>query len=286
MRKIIYTGALTLSVAILALQLGRTISLMRQGAELKRKEEAFLKTSSNSGRAPANISDRRWEKEISQTAKEARVPKLTSVGIDKNKTPIQIQLEWEGSQSSTLRFLRALENLNGLGTCLKLQLASSSDGSGAVRGRAVFSTQRIERPKIVVAAAPAVRDVFRSPWTPKRESLNTAFLETLKKQEESRKADQARLDEERKAQEETARLDNTRRQLETQYVVTGIVHNGREALAFVSARGGENLMLRSGDTLQDARVTAIDDKKGEVRLDYLGKFQTVLRLNSPSGRSY
>ena len=81
------------------------------------------------------------------------------------------------------------------------------------------------------------------------------------------------------------RLEAKRGELESQVKLTGIVNNGRETLAFISLEGpqSKNVIVRVGDMLQEARIAAIDARKYEVRLDYAGKLEVLVKLKPNQG---
>ena len=87
---------------------------------------------------------------------------------------------------------------------------------------------------------------------------------------------------EEQAQTEKNRLDQKKQSLSTTLVLSGIAKSGPNSVAMVDSRGPERgmLMLHVGDKVSEAQVTSIDERKGEVILDYEGKIQVVLRMSN------
>jgi hypothetical protein len=112
-----------------------------------------------------------------------------------------------------------------------------------------------QRAIFIPTAAPVIQPAVRVRPVKATQVVNKKLLE-----------DQQKLDAERTLNEQIDRLKKL--------VLSGVVNNGREPMAFVNGA-----MIRVGDVVQDARVAVIDDKKGEVTLDLAGKSQVVLRIN-------
>ena len=244
------------------------------------EKEASHKISALSSASAAPVDG--LESALSAAAKKSGTRRLLSVNSGESRGARIIELEWEGSQQATVQFLSLLQSTSTVGICSGLRITGSPAEPGLLRARGTFemgaARVRSDRPN----GAPALaRDVFAPLWRDATGSDPVRLAREQKKMEEVRLREQQRADEERRGQEEARRIEEKRRGLETQLVVTGIVHNGREAMAFMNRHnaGGQTVMVRSGDLIEEAKVTNIDEKKGEVWLDYLGKFQTVLKIN-------
>ncbi len=193
------------------------------------------------------------------------------------------QIEWEGTPVTALRFVDALIAKKIVGRCERLRLTTDAAEPAIVRIRGEFDRRAVV--KMDRSTDASIRNVFFPLWSERRDPPPTvANAAADKKREHEQQMEREKAEKDRLEREQMQQLENKKRELETGLSVSGIVNNGREPIAFVSARaGGQTLMLRGGDTIQDAQVTAIDEKKGEVRLDYLGKFQVSLRLNAAAG---
>ena len=76
------------------------------------------------------------------------------------------------------------------------------------------------------------------------------------------------------------RLEQRKAYFQNGFSVAGIAGAGASAVAFLtSAADHRSLMVKAGDAIEEARVTAVDPEHGEVRLDANGLFTIVLRLN-------
>lgn len=280
--------AFFLMSAVNTLQFRRAIKETNQGLNRFRTDRSWVNPGENNRRRDPGL-----EATLGRLSQSANLKRLLSVGMTETPSGNGVLVEWEGTLAGTLRFLNLLRSESAFGPCQKLQLASVGQGQGPLRGKASFILDsRITDAKISVSSSTISlvalkmdRDIFASPW-PIVEQVSMAESETrrLKKEREGQQKEQDHMEKERLAQQEQEKLKEKRRHLEDSLAVTGIMNNGREALAFIQLRsgGGQNLMVRTGDTVEEARVLRIDEKKGEVELDYLGQFQIRLKLSSRS----
>ena len=268
------------SAAVVLLRLSTWVSVRREDARL-RSDLAALGSSSRAARSGAvPASDVLVQGLLGEDARQAGVPRLLNVGSSAGEADGPVTVEWEAPGRACLHFLARLQAR--LGRCETLDITSGEPP--LLHVTAAFE----RRPWLAAGGGPAIqtstvtfaRNVFASLWKPKQEDLALAQARELKKQEDERKAEQERADQERQARDEQQQLAGKRQQLETELALTGIVNNGHEALAFVSNRsaGGQAAVVRSGDMIADARVASIDEARGEVALDYRGKFQVLLKM--------
>jgi hypothetical protein len=271
------------SAGVFLLRLSTLVVARHQESRLQADVTALAHRSGASPQAGSPASDVLIQGIVGDEARKAGVRRLLNVGGSAGPAGDTLTVEWEAKGPASFRLVERLQSR--LGRCEKLDITSAEPPL-------LHVTTAFERRLSPAAGGAAVqisttafaRNVFAPLWKPRPENVALAQARELKKQEDERKAEQERADQERQAREEQQQLASKQQQLETQLSLTGIVNNGHEALAFVSNRsaGGQATMLRSGDLINDARVTAIDEAKGEVALDYRGKFQVHLKI-SPTG---
>lgn len=214
-----------------------------------------------------------WEGRLSDRAREAGVRHLLSVSASKTSRGPVVHVEWESGVVEAYRFLATLRESNSVGPCQQWKATGQ-------RYRAVFSypdgAERTLAAKAITVPPSLPRLVFVSAPT----SRATQPRRDNDRQKQDEAALRKRQEEEQQRQEELM-LASKRQELERSLVVTGIAHDGREALAFVTRRSGSgSLILRRGDAIEQARVVSIDEKRGEIALDYLGRISVTLKLNS------
>lgn len=268
------------AAAVVLLRVSTLVSARRQAARL-RSEVAALGAPPPAARSGAGApSDVMIQGLLGDDARQSGVPRLLNVGGAGGSPDGPVTVEWEADGGASLRFLSRLQSR--LGRCEKLDITSAEPPL-------LHVTTAFERRLFPLEAAaaggrngavPPARNVFAPLWKPRQENVALVQARELKKQEEERKAEQAQMEKDRAAREEEQQLAGKRQQLETELALTGIVNDGHQPLAFVSNRssGGQATMLRSGDMINDARVTSIDEAKGQVALDYRGKFQVLLKI--------
>lgn len=213
---------------------------------------------------------------LSQKAKTAGIQRLLNVGLVTNDDEELIELEWEASLSATLLFLKQA------GSCQRLRLTLGDDHlirSSAIFAAVDFSTSSIINSKNEMSFA---RNVFVPLWEASSPNASFQLAQETKRLAEANQREQVKAEKQQKEREESDRLQSKKNQLESDLVLTGIVNNGREPMAFINSRqnGGQTMMLHAGDIVQEARVSTIDEQRGFVQLDYDGKFQISLKLNS------
>lgn len=220
------------------------------------------------------------ETDVSRIARDAGVARLLGLSArDGASKPVSI--EWEASQPATLRFLSIIERSGGI--CGDLTITAAPSSAGFLRARGSFGgTLQLSSSPIALGVENnrSARNVFAPLWRDAAEARRAREDRERKKIEEVRAAEQLKMESARRSQQEDLMIQTKKREIENRLSVTGIVNNGREALAFVSDSSGSTRMVRDGDSIGEARVNAIDERRGEVRLDYQGKFEVVLKLNS------
>jgi type II secretory pathway component PulC len=122
----------------------------------------------------------------------------------------------------------------------------------------------------------AERNVFRPLWKEvvvekTDDKSRDKELEALKKAEEERKEAQ------KKAEEESA-LNNKKKDIEQNYILSGIVFDNGKKQAIIQDKKGTTYMLYENDTFEDMKVMSINNKKSEVIVDYKGKFTITFRM--------
>lgn len=270
-----------INVAIVVLSAGFLIGFplyksVRIFSDLRVERKSASSSSVNAFRSPDN-----WQKQIGDAATHAGVKKLTSVNFTGAERNPEIHLVWDSTLLSAQNFIAVLQNENRVGATLRLQLAPSPL-PGHVVVQASFQAPRGERTPVsplVLPTAP-VRSVFAS--SSRTMPVMSSSMPVPRAERGPSRKELERQDQERRAQEEMARLENKKREMESTLVLTGIVNNGHDTLAVVDARGGQRKtwMVKTGDVMNDVRIASIDENRGEVSLDYEGKTQVVLRLNS------
>ncbi|OGS21143.1 MAG: hypothetical protein A3J83_08770 [Elusimicrobia bacterium RIFOXYA2_FULL_40_6] len=122
----------------------------------------------------------------------------------------------------------------------------------------------------------AKRNIFRPLWAigANRQDdprSRKEELEALKKSEKERQEAQ-------KLAEEQTKLDNKKKEIEQNYTLTGIVFDNGKKQAIIQNKKGVANFLYENDTLEDLKVLSINNSKGEVILDYQGKFTVSFHL--------
>ena len=256
-------------------------------ASLGKTRERSSKVASARPTAPRtskNISP--IEDTINLAAYKSGVKRLLSITTQNSMDGPQLRVEAEGDQSHLLGFMHELEASPDLGSCLRLHVTGAAPGQAA-RVSLLFPVGMF--PGKTAPASPVApdsgRDVFVTLWQQRVRDAGDVALEQAKRLEEQQRREQQLAAEQQMKHAAEEQLASKRRELENAYVLTGIVNNGREPIAFVSQKsaGGAALMLRQDDALGEARVARIDETKGEMQLDYHGKFQLLFHLNAPGG---
>jgi len=241
--------------------------------------------------APMGTPQEKLHETLSRVAKEAGLKRLLSVAADDAADGGTVQLVWESDQNSSLLFYDLLHARGIIGRSRRLQIAGSESTPGFIHVTADFipgnPVSHAGLSKKSVVARKIERPVFKPLWSSMVANQSSENAREKKRLELARVEEQRLAEKRRYEQEAEQRLLLKRRQLESELALTGIVNNGREALAFIVRGGGgthQTLMLHQGEEIADARVVSIDESRGEVQLDYQGKFQVVLRMNPvPAG---
>jgi Tfp pilus assembly protein PilP len=218
----------------------------------------------------------RVEPKVLAAAKKAGIKRVMTV--TRRSDGKSLEVEWEGDAAAALRFVDVLQTEGTVGDCNRFQLSSAANKS-ALRAQATFNLANRPAPTAhaepihiptLVAFGPAEKTPRIAKQPLRQPSLSSS--------ETPKSGDAA-------AALEENRLMAKRQELETQLKLTGIVKNGQEAVAFVSLEGTDpkSVMVRQGDSLRDAQVVSIDDQKGELRLNYAGKFDVLVKLTPPQG---
>jgi len=243
--------------------------------QIRKLEQVQQKTPDN----VSGIVPEQWQKKIEKLANEAGVKKLTNLSVNGPVSNQEISLIWESSLPVVHQFLILLQNENATGPTLRLQMSASPVGVRLVTAKASF--QMPEKRKTITndnsIDRPPLRNVFAS-----SSRMETARVSSVKTTLGPNTKELEKMEKELNEREEVARLENKKRELESALALTGIVNNGREPLAVIDARGASRRtwMVKVADMLNGARVVAIDERQGEVTLDYESKIKVVLRLSS------
>jgi hypothetical protein len=220
------------------------------------------------------------EKLVAQASERAGVDRVISISA--SRQGLDRHIEWESRLSSSLILVRELEKTGALGGLSQLRLSVNDHARGDLRGRATFSQSFAVRSS--TSPPPVVtRDVFKNLWKPR---LAVAASHPGQVQVKRKKAvDLAKEEAARLREVELQELEKKKQDFESRIMLTGIVNNGRENIAFVDAGAstGQTIMLKNGDQIENARVELIDEKAGIVKLNYQGRFSVVIRLGN-SGR--
>lgn len=259
-----------LSLLFFAARLNVRIRLNRQ---LKNVSNDAISAGEKSA-APSRASF--LEADIDRLAKEAGVHQLRGLHRSGGRGD-SIRIEWESGAAAGLDFLIALTQSRRVGPCASLQI-SSNDHSPLVSGQAEFELASVPLSKSPISASTQAARLFR-PLAAERLSRPKPDLNRLRKIEAARR----RAEEERRRREQAERddrrqRDDIRRRLTSALSLNGIVNDGKGPLAFIGSA-----MVREGDVVQEAVVTSIDEERGEVRLNYKGQFDVVLKLTSQTG---
>ncbi len=274
----LFVGTFVVSAAVFVIQ---SVRFYRDRSEANLFDREMATATHANAALPNSV--QKIEALASAGAKKTGVARLLSVSTPKAGV---LQLEWEGTPTATAAYLTALATDARVGTCRLLRVMPVDSRGPLLRASASFALGPV--PRAVVLHKTEFkngRNVFAALWHEESASNLQDHLAELKREEKLRHDEEAKQEAERRVQDEANRLTEKRRQLESGLVLTGIVSNGREPLAFVNNRssGGRTVMLRSGDVIEEARVTSIEADKGELRLDYSGKFQISLKINSGAG---
>ncbi len=224
------------------------------------------------------------ENTVNLAANQAGVHRLLSIGSVDSPDGPQLQIESEGTQASLLKLLSILERIRGLGACLRIHVMGATATSTSVRCSLLFSPSKPSPAvdDVDVAVSRLKRDVFIPLWRERAVSITDLALAQAKRMEEQQRKSEERAQTDQKNREAEERLNAKRRELIENYTLTGIGSSGHDPIAFVSQKsaGGAALMVHQQDLIGDARVIRIDEQKGEMQLDYEGKFQLLFRINS------
>lgn len=123
------------------------------------------------------------------------------------------------------------------------------------------------------------RNIFCPLWHSTQKTTGERDAD-LKKRIEQSKVEQEKRREELRQQEEQQKLEAKKKQIGSLLCFTGIVFDGQQLVALMQKKNDNKaLTLKQGDTVEECRITAIDEGTGSVTLDYQGKFQLILSLN-------
>lgn len=217
--------------------------------------------------------------DLNQIAVATHLGRLTSVTLPPDGVPGDTRIEWESDFASSVAFLSALQRAGLASRVPELSVTSIEQEPGTVHGRATLRKGALSGPQITFTLIG--RNVFKPLW---KSEIRIAAVasENLRREEERRRQEQARTEKDRQIQDAANQRAALKRNMESRYAVTGIAEDGHGTLAFLSADRTRSLLVRSGDPLEDARVSVIDAKSGTVTLDANGAFTVVLRLGAGS----
>lgn len=224
-----------------------------------------------------------WEGLISGVAQERGGPRLLAVAASESQGRPMVQIEWQSDPAGAYRFLARLQSRNVVGAIREFQATPAEENDQRYRAsfEAPDAAARASSPE-PAAIPPALRKpVFDRVVRAQQVVPDPRAEEKARRaQEEARRLEAARQAELQREKDEIRRRDDARRALENGFSVTGIVHDGREAVAFIAPRHGRGAarLVRMGDRIEGARVVAIDEELGEVRLDQDGLFQVTWTL--------
>src|SRR3989339_947991 len=124
------------------------------------------------------------------------------------------------------------------------------------------------------------RNLFKPLWQSAQPSIRDLEAERKAASESARVEQQKQLEELRN-QEDARRKDAKKREIESTLIITGIVNDGQNTLAFIKNRADNDktLSLKQGETIADCAIISINTATGTVVLDYQQKFQITLSLN-------
>lgn len=247
------------------------------------KKNRALESQSSTPTAPSKpLHTGEIETHINVIAKQTKVTRLLSINTQDSADGPQIQIEAEAPLTSMAQFLHELQTSPDMGACARIHVMASTDNLPP-HVALTFSTHlSAMAPASVTAHSLQIkRNVFAALWQEQTVNANDVALAQAKKFEEQQRQEQARLQNEQQARAADELLTSKRRELQGGYTLTGIVNDGKQPIAFVSEKssGGKALMLRQDDMVSDARVARIDEQKGEMQLDYQGKFQLLFHIN-------
>lgn len=227
-----------------------------------------------------------WHRFLEDQARKNRISKLISMEQRAQRSSPELEIQWESDLISSLKFLTGLESAGVVGACVQTRISRVENAPTQLNVNSVFSLNRSTEAVMAALPMPAARyqQVFFPLW--RSAPVNSAERKHKKVLErEARLRDQERLERERREKAEETQREAKRRQLEAGLSVTGIVNNGEQTLAFVSIGGGSSktLILKTGDTVQEARVADIDEARGLVVLDLGDGSEATLRLGAAGG---
>lgn len=227
------------------------------------------------------------ESQLSQLAKTAGIQRLLSVGTNGASPSNSISLEWEGSQQSLIQWMGLLASSEVLGPCESLLITAAPQSNDLLHVNGIFQAQpnRSNSTEFKTALNPPKlhRNIFAPLWN-KAASPQQPTTQKKREVENALQLQQKKIEQAQIALQEIQMKQEKKRAFETQWGLTGIVNNGKEPLAFINSQNteGKTMMARKGDLIDSARITDIDEKNGEVRLDSMGQFQVVLKLTPHS----
>lgn len=128
-------------------------------------------------------------------------------------------------------------------------------------------------------AAGLQRDIFRPLWKTSDSPSEISSKPMKAELDAIRKAEEERVEAQRK-QEDQRRLEEKKKDIENSYTVTGIIHeNGNLTAVLQSKRSsGKNYFVTKGETVDELKVTAINESRGDVTLDYDNKVSVTLHM--------
>jgi hypothetical protein len=271
-------------VYVVAAGLSGTIFLIRAGGLVnahRRLHAAERRPASRTLSASVQASDLLLQGAIGKAASASRV-RLLSVATSQTGESLGLVLAWEGSISKSWAMLNTLADQRLVGRWRQFHVAPAEGGQ--IRMDGVADAGSLDAPAAGKKWTPLpARNPFRPLWRTPVQDPAQVVSQQIKKEEEQKKQEEQKEQSEKKEAEEAARLEAKKRELLSDLVLTGIVNNGREVLAFLNSHGNGTLMLRNGDTIQEARVVGIDEKKGEINLDYQGKFRLNFKISGARG---
>ena len=214
------------------------------------------------------------EAALNLAAREAGLRRLTRLSTAGGRRGHEIDVEWESDFTTSLAFLRRMRIRGFAAAVPRLSLDLLDQESGVLRGRA---TLRPGASGEAAALSASLRNVFAPPWPEKSPPAREAAV-SARRMDEERQHERERTEAQRAEREVREQNDARRRAFETRHALTGLVADAKGPAAFLTGENQRSYLLRIGDRIGDARVTSIDEKAGEVRLDADGGLSVILRL--------
>jgi hypothetical protein len=218
---------------------------------------------------------------LNQLAQRAGSIKITSVMKSSPAIKNECTLQWEGDQQSSFLFLELLEKSGVSSVWLQVQMHGqghkSREISGTLRFIPGFHKHTDESSlSMVQVRQQKPKHLFASVVSPQVNKPIKIDLQTRARSAESQRLEEEKLKNENKIWIEKKQF------IEANLILTGIVNNGQYSLALINRKDGPNRtgMFKVGDSIQEARVSFIDESAGMVQLDLAGREIISLRLNS------